>query len=169
MKKWRVVASVMVFLAGAVFLGAQAKPDLSGTWKLVGDQVAPGGGRGGNAKGGSGITTISGGAVNCVKECTIVQNASMLTISHAPNAQGVKIPDIVLNLDGRESAIRQSADSKAEFKATAKWDGNKLVVTRLMEPLLITQTLTLEGRQLKINSSISIDPASAVTLTYERK
>jgi hypothetical protein len=81
----------------------------------------------------------------------------------------VKIPDIVLNLDGRESAIRQSADSKAEFKATAKGEGNRLLVTRLMEPLLITQTLTLEGGQLKIHSSISIDPASAVTLTYERK
>jgi len=168
MKMWRVVASVVVVLAAAVSLGAQAKPDLSGTWKLVRAQVAPGGGRSGGG-GSAGITTISGGAVNCVTECTIVQNGSTLTITHAANAQGVKIPDIVLNLDGRESAIRQSADSKAEFKATAKWDGNKLVVTRLMEPLLITQTLTLEGGRLKIHSSISIDPGSAVTLTYERK
>jgi hypothetical protein len=148
-------------------VAAQSNPDFSGTWSLVTDQKAPTGrGRGG---GGGAVSYVSGAPVNCRTECTIVQDAKALTISRPANQQGVKPPDVVLNLDGRESTITQSLNPRAEYTANAKWDGGKLVVTRSMGALIVTQNMSLEDGKLTVVSTFSIDDFAPVKLTYVKR
>jgi hypothetical protein len=111
------------------------------------------------------LEVASGAPVNCGTECTIVQNATTLTLSRA-DQPGTTPPDVgvvVLNLDGSESTITQS--NGGEYAATAKWDGGKLVVTRDMTYSSVAQTLSVEDGKLKVVTRFSAADAP-VTLTY---
>jgi len=166
MRKWQrlIVMTLPVLMLGTVT--AQSKPDFSGTWSFATDQTAPSGGATG--KGGArAVGYLSGGAVNCMTECTIVQTSRTLTISRPADTDGVKPPDVVLNLDGSESKIADSFKSRRiEFTAHAKWDGGKLVVTHSIAALTITQTLALEHGRLTVVNEFGFEPE---TLTYVKK
>lgn len=145
-------------------LAAQSKPDFSGTWVL--DRKAQtSGGRGG----GGTVSMVSGAPVNCGTECTIVQNAKTLTISRRVSQEGVKAPDVVLNLDGGESTIVQSLSPRVEYTATAKWDRDRLVVTRSMGYFNIVQTIEHDDGKLSVASAFTVEGDVPVTLTYTRK
>ena len=81
-----------------------------------------------------------------------------------------KLPDLVLNLDGRESTFTETANSQVQRKAAAEWDGHKLVVMHSITPALsVTQTLSMEDGKLTIVSAFSAQGFAPVTLTYAKK
>jgi hypothetical protein len=114
------------------------------------------------------VSIASGAPVNCGTECTIVQNATTLTITR-PDQPGTTPPDIgvvVLNLDGSESTITQS--NGGEYPAKAKWDGSNLMVTRDTAYSSVTQTLSIEDGKLTVLTAFSAADAP-VTLTYVKR
>jgi beta-lactamase regulating signal transducer with metallopeptidase domain len=144
--------------------------DFSGSWALVSSTYA---GRGRGGAGGEGgrevkVSIASGAPVNCGTECTIVHTARALTITR-PDQPGTTPPDIgvvVLNLDGSESTITQS--NGGEYAANAKWDGDKLAVTRETAFSSVTQILSIEDGKLTVVTSFNAAD-SPVTLTYVKK
>jgi hypothetical protein len=113
------------------------------------------------------VSIASGAPVNCGTECTIVQNAKMLTLSRV-DQPGTTPPDVgvvVLNLDGSDSTISQS--NGAEYTANAKSDGAMLIVTRDRTRPSVTQTLSMVDGRLKVVTKFSAADAP-VTLTYVR-
>ncbi len=153
------------------------KVDLSGEWVQV-DSIYNGTGRG-NAGGQSSasgerrmISIASGAALNCGVTCTIAQNGDSLTVIR-PDQPGTIAPDsgtVTLATNGSESSVKGgSASENGEFKATAKWEGEKLVVTRAITPsLTVTQTLSLVGGKLHVVTQFSSQDAP-VTMIYEKR
>jgi hypothetical protein len=139
--------------------GSQRQPDFSGTWTLVDFRSAsdPASAERG-AEGQSGV--VGGAVLNCGRECTITQTPGTLTVSQPAGQDGTKPRDGAVYLDGRPMS----------GKTTLKWDGTKLVLTRtIAEPLVVTQTLSLEEERLIIVVAMSAGKAGPFTLTYKRK
>ena len=132
MHKWRLL---IVVTAAVVFEGVavgQSKPNFSGTWVLV-EMVDRGSGRGGGSP--AKVSDIGGTPVNCAAECTIVQTETSLTVSRPPNEKGIVYPDMVVNLDGRQTPGRA---------ISIQWEDSRLIIARaLTGALTITQTLSL--------------------------
>jgi hypothetical protein len=162
MRRWQgfILMTLLVLLVGTV--SAQSKPDFSGRWSIVRESPE---------KGGAGSAShVSGAGFNCRTECTIAQDGQTLTISYPADPDGAKRPDVVLNLDGRESMVTEVSNTRrGDFVANASWDGDKLVVTRAMGPITITQTLALDQGRLKVANTFGIKGEVPVTLTYERR
>jgi hypothetical protein len=112
----------------AVGLAAQAKPDFSGKWTLVPDPnaaAAPAGGGGGG--GGRGGGRGGGGGQFCGQECTVMQDATSLTVTRTTPAGEVKA---VYKLDGSESKNMQAGrGGQTEVVSKASWDGNKVSIS----------------------------------------
>ena len=132
MKRARIGLIATAILAVATVAWAQ-KPDFSGTWTpdpaASGAPAGTGGGGGGRGPGGP---------------ITVKQTADTLTIERqgpqGPTTQAYK-------LDGSETEITMG---QMTAKASAKWDGNKLVITTKSERGDQTQTWSLEGGTLTI-------------------
>ena len=123
MRRMAMALSVAAAVIFAVGLSAQAKKDFTGKWtvdteKTTAANPAPaGGGGGGRGAGGRG----GGGPM------TIAQDAKTLTITRTTQNGDQKT---VYNLDGTETTVQMGGRNGAtEGKATAKWDGDKLVIT----------------------------------------
>jgi hypothetical protein len=135
-------------------VSTQAPRDFSGHWVLVDAKT----GEGAEATPSSQVD-IRGGAVNCVKECTLVQKDGTLTISRPPDQNGTAPRDVVLSLDGHQSS----------FNALVKWDGPKLVVTRSILTTSVTQTISLESGQLVIVTAFNSGDLKPAKFRYEKK
>ena len=167
-------AALVLFTATSV--SAQGKADFSGKWTReapAGGGAAAGGGGGGGQRGGG--MGGGGGAFNCGQECTIVQDAKSLTIKRPANAQGTTPADIVLMLDGTDSKITMPGRGGGEATtsvAKAKWDGNKLVVTRTIDmqgtAITSTQTISIEAGKLTIVTNSGREGATPQTITYTK-
>ena len=153
MRERAMAGLAIVAIPLVVQLSAQTRPDLSGTWTFVSAE-APGA-RGGRSGVAVRVLEVSGAAFNCGAECTIVQDARALTIARTPDPDGVKRPVVVLNLDGRASAISQSMGSSTTFSAKAEWTGNTLTTTRALGLLTIRQTISIENSRLTIRTWIN--------------
>jgi hypothetical protein len=122
MFKHACVLALSAALAVPALSFAQAKADLSGTWKF--DQAksdpagGPGGGGGGGGRGGGG--RMGGGTPS---QLVIKQTATELTVERTlPNGTETA----VYKLDGSESANKTGM---GESRSKASWDGSNLVVT----------------------------------------
>jgi hypothetical protein len=166
MRKWLWSIVMVVPILSLCTLTAQSKPDLSGTWLFATrESVQSGTNRGKVIR--PTVGYLSGAAVNCMAECTIVQDDRTLTISRATDESGLKPPDVVLNLDGRPSVITEIRNSRrSEFTASARWDGGKLVVTHSIGQLAITQTLALVDGTLTVTNEFGFEPE---IVTYVRR
>ena len=139
MKKAFALMFVFV-LAIAMGAFAQAKPDFSGKWALdasKSDQMG-GGGRG-----------MGGGPI------TIKQTATELT---REMTRGEQVMATTYKLDGTETTQESPMGSS---KASAKWDGSKLVIKTTRETpngsMETTETwsLSADGKELTIQRSSS--------------
>lgn len=146
--------------------------DFSGTWTHVSSTYA---GRGRGGRGGEGLrevrpTIVSGAAINCYLECTNAQDARTITITRASTPPNVAPPDsgeVVLNIDGRDTEL--GPPNMFGHLANAKWDGDKVVVTReLGNHLSCTQTLSLEDGKLTIVIQFNVSDAPT-TMTYVKR
>jgi hypothetical protein len=178
-----IASAIALVLMVAGTPSAQNRPNVAGTWTVVADAaaavgtVARPGSRGGlsatDANRGSGGGGIGGAAFRCHPTCTMIQTATTLTITRPVNPDGTTPPVVVLNLDGSESPNQQAGRQggpPTPYVAIAKWDGNKLVVTRSLgsqQHLLTVQTLSLESGNLTIvTTNPGIDIAVPQTLTF---
>ena len=125
-----IIAAAVFAVATIAF--AQAKPDFSGSWT---PEAAPAA----DAAGGRGM---GGGPM------TVKQTATELSVESA--GRGGQPQTRVYKLDGSESKF---AMGQGEAVSTAKWDGNKLVITTKSERGDSTQTWSLEGGVLTIERS----------------
>lgn len=153
MKLARVGVIAAAIFAVATLAFAQAKPDFSGTWTPdVPADTAAGGGRG-----------MMGGPM------TVTQKGDTLTIERTMGENKVTS---TYKLDGTESAFKRMGrgGTEVEVKATAKWDGNKLVITekapgRGGEMMETTQTWSLDAGVLTVERTTGRGP---VTIKYKK-
>jgi hypothetical protein len=143
MKRARTGIIAAAILAVATIAMAQAKPDFSGSWAPEGDAAAAGGG-GGRGMGGP---------------MTVKQTATELTVERqGRNGQ----MSTTYKLDGSESKISMG---QMEGTATAKWEGNKLVITTKAGDNTSTQTWSLDGGVLTIERTGGRGPGK---MTYKK-
>jgi hypothetical protein len=139
-----VVALIVPFIAHA-----QAKPDFSGTWTLDPARSEPAGGGGGGRGGGGG-----GGGRGPAGPVVIKQTATDITIG----MNTYKLDGSAVEIQGRGGVS----------KATAKWDGNKLVITTTGDaggtPFTTTQTrsLSADGKEMTVEGSGGRGPTKQV-------
>jgi len=148
------IVKTFLLVAAVSMTGAwtgQSTPDFSGTWTFL--EVTGGSTRGASTPGKQRSPNISGAAFNCGNECTITQKDGKLSISRPAPEQGVKPADVVLPIDG----------------ATAKWDGQKLIITRTLGPTSVTQTLSLDNGKLSILAVFAPEGLASTTTTYQKK
>lgn len=138
MKLARVGIIATAILAVATVAFAQ-KPDFSGTW-TPDPPAAAGTGGGGQRGGGGGPMTVK-------------QDATTLTIERSMGDNKVST---VYKLDGTETVAKQQGrGGEVEVKTSAKWDGNKLVLSTTRPgqdgaPMVQSQTWSLEGGNLVV-------------------
>jgi hypothetical protein len=148
MKRARIGLVAIATLAVATLAFAQAKPDFSGTWTPEPAAGAPAGGGGGQ-----------GGGRGMAGPMTVKQTATEITIERTtgrgPMTQTYK-------LDGSESKIQMG---QMEATATAKWTGDKLVITTKTEQGENTQTWSLANGVLTIERT---GGRGAGTMTYKK-
>jgi len=127
-----------VLLLSDTRLSAQERPNFAGSWTLIPDPDAGGGGGG---RGGRG-----GGRGGLGQEATLVQDAATLTITRATQGGESKL---VYKLDGSENKNTVAGrGGSTEQVSKAVWTGNKLV---------ITTTLNMGGNNFEQTMALSLD------------
>jgi hypothetical protein len=154
MKRTLGLTTALVVALALTGYAAQKKADFSGTWTpdvpadTSSTTTTPpaGGGGGGGMRGGGGPMTVK-------------QTADTLTVE----TQGRNGPQSrVYKLDGSETEMPMG---QATAKVTAKWDGDKLVITTKTEQGEQTQTWSLADGKLKIDRTGGRGPSST---TYKK-
>jgi hypothetical protein len=138
-------AAIVVALAAA---GYAQKPDFSGTWTpdVAADTTTttPPAGGGGGGRGGGGPMTVK-------------QTADALSIERTMGGNPVTT---TYKLDGTETEV--PAGRGGTGKATAKWDGSKLVITTKTDNGEMTQTWSLADGKLTIERTGGRGPSKTV-------
>jgi hypothetical protein len=143
-RKFGIAAALVVALA---ITGYAQKPDFSGTWTP--DMAADTSGGGGSMGGGRGMAG----------PMTVKQTADTITIERqGPNGA----VSTNYKLDGTETDI---AMGQMTAKASAKWDGNNLVITLKSDRGEQTQTWSLADGKLTIQRTGGRGPS---TTTYKK-
>jgi|SRR5215471_13562473 len=146
----RKLALTATFVVALAVAGYAQKTDFSGTWTPDVDPAAApagGGGGGGGMRGGGGPMTVTQTATELKVERNMGGNAVTTTYK----------------LDGTETEVPAGRGGTA--KATAKWDGAKLVITTKTEQGEATQTWSLADGKLKIDRTGGRGPSST---TYKK-
>ena len=146
MKRARVAVIAAAILAVATVAFAQ-KPDFSGTWTLdpeaSGAPPAGTGGGGGGMRGGGGPMTVK-------------QTADTLSVERQGRGGAMTT---VYKLDGSEQEVKMGENTA---KVSAKWDGNKIVITTKTDQGEGTQTWSLAGGVLTIEGTGGRGPSKRV-------
>ena len=167
-----VATTIAAALFAAATLGAQAKPDFSGTWIMDGAKTAAlNGGRtsgmapagamagGGGAGGGGNTMSPAGAGPSAPMEMKIAQTPATLTIERATPAGPQKF---VHKLDGAESV---NVNGRATLTTKSTWQGTTLVTegTNVIngEDGAITVTLK-ETRALDADGNLTVTVARTI-------
>jgi hypothetical protein len=139
----RTLGLTAVIVVALAVAGFAQKPDFSGTWTPEPNPAAAAGGGGGG--GGRGM---GGGPM------TVKQTATELSVER----QGRNGPQTTTyKLDGSESEVQMG---QMTAKVSAKFDGNKLVITTKTDQGEQTQTWSLDGGKLTIARTGGRGPSS---------
>jgi len=141
-RKLGLTAVLVVALAVA---GYAQKPDFSGTWAPDVDPAAaaPAVGGGGGGRGGGGPMTVK-------------QTATELSVERQGRNGAMTT---TYKLDGSEQDVQMG---QGTAKVSAKWDGNKLVITTKTEQGEGTQTWSLADGKLTIDRTGGRGPSKTV-------
>jgi hypothetical protein len=156
MKRARIGMVAIAALAVATVAFAQAKPDFSGTWTPEPAAAPPAGGGGAPAGGGG---QGGGGGRGGGGPMTVKQSATELTVENQGRNGAVTR---TYKLDGTPTKVQMG---QAEAEVTAKWDGNKLVITTKAEQGEQIQTWSLANGVLTIDRTGGRGPS---TTTYKK-
>jgi hypothetical protein len=141
----RKLALTAVLAVALAAVGYAQKPDFSGTW-TPDEAAGTAGGGGGGGRGMAGPMTVK-------------QTADTLTVERqGRNGQ----MSTVYKLDGSESEITMG---QMTAKATAKWDGDKLVITTKTDQGESTATWSVAGNVLTIERTGGRGPGKT---TYKK-
>lgn len=143
-RKLGLTAALVVALAMSGY--AQKKADFSGTWTpdVPADAAAPpAGGGGGGGRGGGGPMTVK-------------QTADTLSVERQGRNGAMTT---TYKLDGSETEVPMG---QATAKVSAKWDGDKLVITQKTEQGESTQTWSLADGKLTIARTGGRGPSTTV-------
>ena len=138
----RTLGLTAVIVVALAVAGFAQKTDFSGTWTPEANAAAPAGGGGGGGGRGGGPMTVK-------------QTATELSIERNMGGNAVTT---TYKLDGTETEVPAGRGGTA--KASAKWDGPKLVITTKTDNGDQTQTWSLEGGKLKIDRTGGRGPSS---------
>jgi hypothetical protein len=147
MKRARIGIIAVAALAVSTLAFAQAKPDFSGTWTLDPEASQMGGG---GAAGGRGGGMMMGGPM------TVKHTGDTLVTEQTRGENKVVM---TYKLDGSQSknTVAGRGGATTEQVSTAKWDGNKIVITRTQQmgdqSVQISETWAMEGGNLTIAST----------------
>ena len=153
MKRARIGVIAAAVLAVATVAFAQ-KPDFSGTWQIDPEASGMAGGGGGRMGGGP---------------MTVKQTADTLTVERS---MGGNTMTTTYKLDGTESTNQMMGrGGSMEAKSTAKWDGNKLVITTTGANGSTTSTWYMDGASLVNEAQIPArgDQPAGTRKTYYKK
>jgi hypothetical protein len=140
-RKLGLTAVLVVALAVA---GYAQKPDFSGTWAPdVDPAAAAAAGGGGGGRGGGGPMTVK-------------QTATELSVERQGRNGAMTT---TYKLDGSEQDVQMG---QGTAKVSAKWDGNKLVITTKTEQGEGTQTWSLADGKLTIDRTGGRGPSKTV-------
>ena len=145
-RKLGLAAALVVALAVA---GYAQKPDFSGVWTPDVDPAAA-------AAGGGGGRGMGGGPM------TVKQTASEVSVERAGRGGGAPTTT-VYKTDGSEFEV--AGRGGAMMKATAKWDGSKLVITTKTDNGDQVQTWSLVDGKLNIERQ---GPNGPIKQTYKK-
>jgi hypothetical protein len=181
MKRARVGILAAAVFAVAAMAFAQAKPDFSGTWALDPEGSGMAGTAGGGAPGGAppagtppagtppqagapaagGAGGRGGGGGALGNGGTIKQTADTLTIERQMGDNKVTL---TYKLDGTESknTMMGRGGTPMESVSVAKFDGGKLVITTKAGENETTQTWSLAGNLLTVESTGGRGPQKRV-------
>jgi hypothetical protein len=138
-----IIGALSLIVAAAPAI-AQDKPNFSGSWTLVVDPNAAGGGGGRGGRGGAGLGQAA----------TLTQDATTLTVTRQTQNGEVKM---VYNLDGSDSKnMAMGRGGQTEQVSKAAWDGNKLV---------ISTTLTMGENTVTRTQTFALDATGQLTVT----
>ncbi len=128
--KRSVLFGVMLVLVVVAVAFAQGKPNFSGKWTPEQGAAPAGGGGGGRGMGGGPMT--------------VTQTDKTLTTERTMGENTIKM---VYNLDGSESknSVMGRGGEATEQVSTAKWDGNKLLITTKTANGESTQTWSMSA------------------------
>jgi len=165
MKRAAVLVSALALVVYAVGLSAQAKPNFAGKWTMQADPNAappatpPAGGGGGGGGRGGGRGAFAG------MEMTITQDANTVTVERAMGQAGNA--KFTYKLDGSESKNMAPGrgGEMAEQVAKAMWDGAKLKVTTTGANGDTVQVLSMDGANLKVETTAPARGGGAPTTT----
>jgi hypothetical protein len=142
----RTLGLTAVIVVALAVAGFAQKTDFSGTWTPAPAADAAAGGGGGGGRGGGGPMTIK-------------QTATDFSITtQGRNGEQTR----TYKLDGSETEITMG---QMTAKASAKWDGAKLVITTKTDQGESTATYSLDGGKLTVNSTGGRGPS---TRTYTK-
>jgi len=160
----------MAVLLAAV-VGAQQRPDFSGTWTI---EAGRGSAAGGGAGGGRGAGNSMGGGLGMgpsPTELRIVQAARSLTIDH----RGGRVAKVVYRLDGAEAKGQVTAPGNSTRPATFRstWTGDRLVTSIITRgeqggSVAMQEMRHLDDGFLVVEVSITGQPNARRTV-YRRK
>jgi hypothetical protein len=138
----RTLGLTAVIVVALAVAGFAQKPDFSGTWTPEPNPAAAaGGGGGGGGRGGGGPMTVKQSATELSVETTGRNGAVTRTYK----------------LDGSEQDVTMGQMSA---KVSAKWDGNKIVISTKTDQGEQTQTWSLAGGKLTIDRTGGRGPSS---------
>jgi hypothetical protein len=164
-------AATLLFVVG---LSAQA-PNLSGTWVRADDPAAAGGGGGGGRRGGGRGGGGGMGGFTCGMECTITQDAKMLTLTRTMGGGEQKMTFMLDGSPSKNSVTmgRGGEGQTIEVVSMAKVDGTRIVISTTRDfqgqSFTSTQTLSVEGGNLVVESSSGREGATPTKITYKKK
>jgi hypothetical protein len=140
----RTLGLTAVIVVALAVAGFAQKTDFSGTWtpEAAAAAAPAGGGGGGGGRGGGGPMTVK-------------QTATDLSIERNMGGNAVTT---TYKLDGTETDVPAGRGGTA--KASAKWDGAKLVITTKTDQGEQTQTWSLDGGKLTIARTGGRGPSS---------
>jgi hypothetical protein len=146
----RTLGLTAVIVVALAVAGFAQKPDFSGTWTPEAPAAAPAGGGGG----GGGGRGMGGGPM------TVKQTANDISVERQGRNGATTT---VYKTDGSEFEV--AGRGGAMMKATAKWDGSKLVITTKTDNGDQKQTWSLDGGKLSIERDT---PNGPMKTTYTK-
>ena len=152
----RKLGMTAVFVVALAVAGFAQKTAFSGTWTIEPAADAPAGGGGGAAGGGGGGGGMRGGG----GPMTVKQTATELSVERQ-GRNGAQTT--TYKLDGSEFEV--AGRGGAMMKATAKWDGAKLVITTKTDNGDQVQTWSMADGKLTIERQ---GPNGPIKTTYKK-
>lgn len=157
-------------------LGHQDRTNLSGDWVLVGatttaSRASP------DQKSDmtvrerpTAVTSASGAAFNCGRQCRIRHESGRLTVDEAVlGPDDRRAPPVTFVLDGREHSVIDTFNPDGTLTAQASVKGNGVEIASRKGTVEVNQVLTLKDGELAVVTAFGRGAGMTVAFRYRRR